>query len=374
MKGVYLRLVILLLMGTISVGAQAASVKIAAIYAKTGKATVSNSKSLRAVRFAVSEINRAGGVLGGPIELIELDNRSSALYSRQMAEQAVKLGVSAVIGSMWSAHSLAMAPVLQAAKIPMLTPSSTNPEITRSRDYIFRSTFTDTQQAKVMAWVASERLDARTALVLTNSGSKYSLGLSEYFIRNFSQQRGHRYQQKFYRDTDKSFVGLLEKITKMPPDVIFLPGYAKDSGLLIKQARQLGLTASFLGGDGWGKNTIRQYAGDAVDGSYFTTHWFDPKALEALDQRLAKAGLNYSAESDLNALAYDGMNILAAAIERAGSREPHKIRDALASTKNFQGVYGKISFDANGDAIKPVGISRFTRHSYELVDVYQEQR
>jgi branched-chain amino acid transport system substrate-binding protein len=217
-------------------------VKVAAIFAKTGLASHTDAFALRGVALAVEEINENGGLLGHPVQLIEIDNQSTPLGSKQAAKTALNLGVTAVIGCCWSSHSLAMAPLLQEASVPMISPLSTNPEVTRVGDYIFRVCFVDSFQGQVMARFAIEDLHARSAVVLINVSSPYSMDLSDFFIKSFTAAGGQVLWKGKYREKAVDFSEILDEVRRHAPDAVFLPGYAPDSALIIRQATANGHT------------------------------------------------------------------------------------------------------------------------------------
>jgi branched-chain amino acid transport system substrate-binding protein len=197
--------------------------KIAAIFAKTGVAEKDNAPNFQGVRLAVEEINSQGGLLGRQLEVIELDNNSSVIGSKQAALKAVELDVVAVIGAAWSSHSLAMAPVLQQAQIPMISSISTNPNVTLIGNYIFRVCFTDPFQGKVMAQFAYRDLKARTAIILTNVNSDFSIGLAEFFEKSFIQSGGKVLWEGEYKEKAIDFSTVLEKVRLLQPNVVFVP-------------------------------------------------------------------------------------------------------------------------------------------------------
>ncbi len=323
-------------------------IKIAAIFAETGEAVQSSAGvqyELLGARQAVDDLNREGGLLGRRIQLLEYDNRSTALGSREAASQAVKDGVIAVIGSSWSSLSLAMAPVFQAAHIPMITPISTNPEVTLVGDYIFRACFIDPFQGQVMAEYARKDLHARSAVVLTNTGESYCMGLARYFISHFTRSGGEILWEGDYLSTSTDFTAQLHKAKGLTPDVIFVPGMTRDSSYIIKQARNMGMKTVFLGGDGWDVD-MYTYAGNTIEGNYFCAHWHPRSTRERSRRFLKEAREAFS--PDINSafvLSHDAVMLLAEAVRRAGSLEPARVRDALAATRNFQGITGDITFD-----------------------------
>ena len=322
---------------------------IAAIFSKTGIAAASNADTIWGVELAVEEINRQGGVLGRPLKLIVLDNRSTAIGSTIASEKAVQFLSMAVIGADWSSHSLAIAPVLQKAGIPMISPSSTNPKVTRVGDYIFRVCFLDSFQGTAMARFAYHELEARKAVVLKNIDEEYSLMLAEFFTNAFKERGGGVLFEGFYRGKAVDFAILLEKVKALQPDVIYVPGYERDSGLLIRQAVSMGIKTTFLGGDGWDR--IYQYGKEAVEGGFYTAHWHPevPSEKSIHLQKIFRQRHGKNINSTFTPLGYDATMLLADAVKRAGVWDRAKIRDALSGTTDFDGVTGSISIDENGD-------------------------
>ena len=327
------------------------TVRIAAIFAKTGIAATENAPYLQMVELAVDEINGRGGLLDRPVELIVLDNHSTPIGSSMAAKEAIRLGVTAVIGAAWSSHSLAMASVLQQAKVPMITPVSTNPRVTRIGNYIFRVCFTDSSQGTGMAMFAHSVLGARTAIVLKIINEEYSLTLAEFFANAFRRYGGRILFDGSYRNKAVDFADILDVVKTLGPDVVFVPGYPRDSGLLIKQAVSMGIQTIFLGGDGL--HQIHDFGGDAVEGSFYTTHWHPDVSSEKSRylQRLYNEKYRKNIVSMNAPLAYDAVMLLADAIDRAESLERAEIRNALEQTAAFQGVTGDITFDDHGDPL-----------------------
>jgi branched-chain amino acid transport system substrate-binding protein len=335
-------------------------VPLGVIFAKTGDAANVNIMAFEAARFAADEINLKGGVLAHRIDLLEYDNRSTALGSRRAAEEAVKAGVSAVIGASWSSHSSAMVPVIEAAGIPMVSPASTNPDVTRNHDFVFRTCYNDYMQGEVMALFALKHLNARTAAVIINANNKYSVDLAEYFVRRFEEE-GKVVAKVDYLQETNDFRPLLDPIVPLSPDVVFIPGYTRDAAFIIRQARGMGMKSIFLGGDGW-DDMMYEYAAKEIAGSYFSEHWHvdipDPESRKFVEQYAPTHKLY---RTGLVALTYDTVYLLADAMRRAGSTRPLEIRDALATTRGFKGITGMVTFDENGDPRKPVVVLRFDK-------------
>jgi len=347
---------------TASFSQTAETVKIASIFGKTGSGAVGNEATIEGIRFAVQELNRQGGLLGKQIEILELDNKSIAVHSKLMAQKAVKDGVIAVFGANWSSNSLAMAQVLQAAQIPMISPFATNPDVTLVGDYIFRVCFIDSFQGSVLAKFAFQDLNAQTAVMLINASARYSEDLSQFFKESFEKQGGKIVFKANYLEDANDFSSCLNEIKLWQPDIVFLPGHTADSGRIIEQAQKLGLSIPFLGGDSWG-NTMYDIAGSALHGSYYSTHCHkDNQNIESL-KFIKKFQENFGrmVKSIGPVLAYDTVFLFADAVRRAGSLAPDKVRDALAATKNFNGVTGNITFNEDGDPIKPAVILKFDK-------------
>ncbi|MDM8515430.1 ABC transporter substrate-binding protein [Desulfobacterales bacterium HSG16] len=332
-------------------------IKIAFILAKTGIAARTVLPFLNMAKLAVEEINKQGGLSGQPVEYIILDNKSTPIGSSMAAEEAVRLQVTAVIGAIWSSHSLAIAPILQKAKIPMITPSSTNPRVTLAGNYIFRVCFIDSFQGKIMAIFARTEFDARTSVVLKILNEEYSLTLAEFFIRHFEKNGGKVIGEKSYKVKDIDFVEILKDVKHLNPEIVYIPGYSRDSGLLIRQADLMGIHTVFLGGDGW-NDQIYVYGGKTVEGNFYSSQWHpdisSPGSIYLNKIYMLKYGTKIPVSNA--ALIYDSVMLLADAAKRAGTSDPGKIRKALAETKEFEGITGSITFDENGDPINKAGI------------------
>jgi branched-chain amino acid transport system substrate-binding protein len=261
--------------------------------------------------------------------------------------------VVAILGDLTSSATMEGAPLAQAAKIPLLTPSATNVAITRIGNYIFRSCFIDPFTGKIMAKFALDQLKAKQAIVITDVKQDYSVGLTDA-IRQYFTQNGAGISNTFsYSSGDTDFRTQLTGVRMAHPDVVFLPGYYTEAALILLQAKQLGIKCPFVGGEGWDSPALVQVAGKAADGNYYTDHFSaadpDPRVQRFVQTYRAK----YAALPDaLAALWYDGARLLSQAVQRAGSTEAAKIRDALAETRDFEGVTGRISIDENRNAAK----------------------
>ncbi len=335
-------------------------IKIAAIFSETGIAAPHNLPLIDMTRLAVEHINSQGGLLGRPLQLLFFDNGSTPIGSALAAQKAIAENATAVIGAHWSSHSLAMAPILQEAGIPMITPGSTNPEVTLGKDFIFRACFIDSFQGLAMAKFAIQELHAKTAAVVTNIDEDYSTMLGQFFSTAFKEAGGRVVAEIGYRGTATDFSAIIQEIVEKKPEVVYLPGYTRDSGLFIKQSAKMAVKTTFLGGDAW--DEIEKYAGATIEGSFQSAPWHQGVPFPASEDMervfVAKHGKNI--ENISSPLAYDAVMLLAAAINRAGSLDRRAIRDALATTINFPGATGPITFDDHGDPQnKPIIIIEF---------------
>jgi branched-chain amino acid transport system substrate-binding protein len=360
-------LVVCVLLATVAAGDE---IKIGEVNPLSGGVSQFGISSHQGFLLAFEEINSAGGVLGSKINLITEDDQSKPGQSSTAARKLIAQDkVVAILGDATSSATLEAAPIAQAAKIPMLTPSATNPRITEIGDDIFRVCFLDELQGRVMARFAHDKLRVRKVATLTDVKQDYSVDLTRFFKEEYTRLGGTIGEEQSYSSGDTDFRAQLTAIRAAKPDAIYIPGYYTEVSLILKQTRQIGLTIPGLGGDGWANDTLLSIGGKAVEGCYFTNH-FSPDDPAPLVQKFvgnykAKFG---SAPDTFGALGYDAARLLADAITRAGKPEPQAIRDALAQTRNFQGVTGQISIDEKRNASKPVLIVTIKSGKFEIVD------
>jgi branched-chain amino acid transport system substrate-binding protein len=329
-------------------------IKIGEYGSLTGATATFGQATKRGVELAVEEINAAGGVKGRMLEVIVEDDQGKTPETQAAVQKLVDLDkVVAVIGEVASTRSLVGAPVCQAAGIPMITPSSTNPKVTEVGDYIFRVCFIDPFQGEVMARFAHDTLGATRAAIVKDVKNDYSVGLSQFFADTFTKLGGEIVSEESYQEGEKDFKGVLTNIKGKNPQVIFVPGYYTDAGLVAQQARELGLTVPLLGGDGWESPLLLEVGGAALDGCYYSNHYFAGAPIPRIQEFGQKYKAKYGEEPDsLTALAYDATNLLAAAMTRAPSLKGSDLRDAIKATKDFPGVCGTVNFDANRNPVK----------------------
>lgn len=322
----------------------------------TGQEATFGQSTRKGIALAVKEINAKGGVLGKRIRVITYDDQGKPTEAAAAATRLiVQDKVDVLIGEVASARSLAMAPIAQANKVPMITHASTNPKVTEGKDYVFRICFIDPFQGTVMARFARENLSLQKVAVLRDVRNDYSVGLANFFVESFRRMGGEVVGDQSYSAQDIDFKAQLTALRSLQPQAIFVPGYYTDVGLIARQARELGLNVPLLGGDGWDSAKLFEIGGDALQGSYFSNHY----SLDDPSPRIRAFTTAYEKEygegvpDAMGALGYDAVYIAADAIRRAGSTDGDRIRDALAATKAFEGVTGSITIDDGRNAVKP---------------------
>jgi len=329
------------------------TVTIGAYMCNTGDVSTYGQSCTKGMRLKVKEINEAGGVLGKPLELLVQDDQSKQDEVPNAVKKLIEQEkVCVVIGEVTSTASLTAAPICQRAQVPMVTPCATNPRVTKEGDYIFRVCFTDEFQGYAGAVLAYQKLGANRAAVLLDQSSDYSKGLSDAFSSWFQKFDGTIVTEESYVQKDTDFRPQLTNIKRLGADVIYVPGYYKEVGLIVKQARELGITQPLLGGDGWDSPKVVEVAGEAARDCYYTSHYSpdDERAAEFVAAFKAEYGM---VPDSLAALGYDAVGVVADAIGRAGKTDPKAIREALAATKDFKGVTGDITMDAERNPPKP---------------------
>lgn len=326
----------------------------------TGAEATFGQSTDNGIQLAVEEINEAGGIHGKKIHLITYDDKGDAREAGSAVTRLVTRDeVTAVLGEVASGLSLAGAPICQEYGVPMVSPSSTNPKVTEVGDMIFRVCFIDPFQGWVCAKFAREHegLEAERAAILTDQVSPYSVGLQEEFERAFVAAGGAVVSKQSYQAGDQDFSAQLTAIRGSRPDVIFVPGYYTDVGNIALQARKLGITAPLLGGDGWDSSKLGEIAGDALDGSFYSNHYTHQDPSPRVQDFIRKYSARHGQTPDgLAALGYDAAHILFEAVQRAPSLSGEDIAAELAKTSDFEGVTGRISIDADRNAVKPAVI------------------
>ncbi|MGC2238705.1 MAG: ABC transporter substrate-binding protein [Pyrinomonadaceae bacterium] len=326
------------------------------VYGDTTGATSSFGQSTKnGIALAFDEINAAGGVNGKKLEMVFEDDQGTPEKAKTVISKLINQDkVVAVLGEVASSNSLAAAPVAQEAKIPMISPSSTNPKVTEVGDYISRVCFIDPFQGSVMAKFASNTLKAKTAAILGDNSSDYSKGLTKFFEEEFTKLGGTVITKQTYAQKDQDFKAQLTQMRDQKPDVIYVPGYYGEVGIIAKQARELGMNQPLLGGDGWDSPELWKLGGNSLKPAYISNHYSADNPAPEIQNFVKAYTAKFSVAPDsLAALAYDSAKVLADAIKRAGGTDSAKLKDAINATKDFPGVTGKITLDSSRNAVKP---------------------
>ncbi len=321
-----------------------------------GQATFGQSTD-NGIRLALEEINAAGGLNGKPIRLITYDDKGDAREAGAAVTRLINRdGVTAVLGEVASSLSLAGAPICQENGVPMISPSSTNPDVTEKGDKIFRVCFIDPFQGWVVAKFAreNERVKANKAAILFDQVNAYSVGLRDVFEKAFTEMGGQITTKQAYQEGDQDFSAQLTAIRSSQPDVVFIPGYYTDVGNIAIQARKLGIDVPLVGGDGWDSSKLAEIGGKAIEGTFYSNHYSHQDPSPRVQDFIRKYKEKHHETPDgLAALGYDAARILYEAMSRAKSLGGDAIAAELAATKDFDGVTGRISIDAQRNAVKP---------------------
>jgi branched-chain amino acid transport system substrate-binding protein len=320
----------------------------------TGSEATFGISARNGIELALKEANEAGGVKGKKLAVRVYDSQgkpeeAAQAVTRLIAQDKVVL----ILGEAASSVSMAMAEKAQAAGVPMITPTSTAPEVTQKGDYIFRVCFIDPFQGQVMAKFARENLQLDSVAILTDNKSAYSIGLARVFTEEFQKLGGKIVANESYSKGDTDFRAQLTAIKQTKPQAVWVPGYYTDVGIIARQKKEMGLAVPLLGGDGWESDKLFELGGSALEGSYFSNHYSLDNPDPMLKEFVEKYQKGYGSPPDsVAALAYDAARLAVDAMKRAPDLSGKALRDAIAATKDFPGVAGKITINANRDAEK----------------------
>lgn len=323
----------------------------------TGKEATFGQSTDFGIRLAVKEFNAAGGLNGRPIKVITYDDKGESKEAGTAVTRLITSDkVVAVLGEVASGLSLAGGAVCQEKGVPMITPSSTNPSVTRGRDFVFRVCFIDPFQGYVAAKFAKDDLGFTSVAVLYDQTAPYSKGLRDEFKKHFTRLGGKIVGDEAYSGGDTDFSAQLTTIKGKNPQAVFVPGYYTDVGNIALQARKVGIDKKvpLLGGDGWDSEQLGAIGGEAIEGSFYSNHYAPDQAGDAVKNFVEKYRKEYSGQTPdgLAALGYDAALVLFDSMKRAKSLGGKDLRDAIAQTKDFKGVTGMITIDQNRDATK----------------------
>src|ERR1051325_2223468 len=303
----------------------------------TGRTSHFGQSTKNGVDMAVDEINEANGINGRQIRVISEDDEGRPEKAATVVTKLIDQDrVVALIGEVTSGNTLAAAPKAQSSHVPMISSAATTPAVTQVGDYIFRVCFIDPFQGEVMAKFAAGTLKAKAAAIMLDFNSPYSRGLTDFFERSFTKLGGQVVMKQSYTQGDRDYKGQLTSIRSMKPDVIYIPGYYGEVGVIAKQAQQLGIQTPLLGGDGWDATQLWELGGDALNGDYISNHYSVDDPSPAIQKFVTAYKARYGNSPDaLAALGYDAMRVLADSITRAGTTDGPKLRDAIARTRQY---------------------------------------
>ncbi len=323
------------------------------------------------VQLALDEVNKSGGLLGKQVRVILRDDAGSQDQAVSVVKELInREHVVAIIGEVASTNSLAGGGVCENSKVPMISPSSTNPKVTEGKQYVFRVCFTDDFQGKADAEFVAKK-GWKNVAVFTAADSDYSNGLANFFKKEF-KGHGTITADEEYRKDDRDFKPQLTRIKAANPDIVYLPGYYTQVIDILKQARELGLDVPFVGGDGWDSDALLKT--EQANGCFFSNHYSPDETRPEVQQFVKAYQAKFNKIPDAMAVTgYDAARVLFDAIKRAGSADPSAIREAIAQTRNFPGASGTITIDAQHNASKPIVILRIDNGKSTIADTIQPQ-
>ncbi|MDX2051029.1 MAG: ABC transporter substrate-binding protein [Polyangiaceae bacterium] len=322
--------------------------------AMTGSIAHFGQDTDKAIRLAIDEVNQSGGVKGRKIKLVTLDDRGDAAEAANAVSRLIDVEKAvALLGEVASSLSLAGGRIAQRRKIPMVSPSSTNPKVTEVGDQIFRVCFLDPFQGSVMAKFAREKLKMSKVAIIKDVRNDYSIGLADAFKKSFVSQGGSIVVEQSYSAGDSDFSAQVTAVRAAAPEAMFVPGYYAEVGAIAKTAQRLGLKIPLMGGDGWDAPDLYKIGGDALDGSYFSNHFAPDVATPKAKKFVADFTKKYGEPpTGLGALGYDAAMVLVQAMNGAKDITSPLIRDELTKVRDFEGVTGNITIDEGRNAKK----------------------
>ena len=333
------------------------TIKVGANFELTGNVANYGSATFEGLQLAIDEANEAGGVNGKKIELVSVDDKSEAAESINAATKLISDdNVKVIVGPATTGLVLAETQTATDAKVPIIAPCATSPEATvengKVKPYVFRSCFIDPQQGAVMATFAAQELKAKTAVIYVDNSSDYSKNLGKVFKEKFEAAGGKVVMEEAFLQKDQDFKATLTKLKTANADVMFVPAYYEEVGKIVKQAREIGITAPIIGTDGWDDPKVAELAGTAaLNNTYFSTHYSDKD--ESVRPFIDAFQKEYNhAPNVFAALGYDAGKLLVDALKRAGSDDPEALRKAIEETKNLVVGTGTITMDAQHNPIK----------------------
>ena len=340
-------------------------IRVGVVFPMTGPIATFGQESVNGIKLALQKTTSQQETMGKKIRLIVEDNKGEPAETANAVRKLIDVDkVHILLGSVASSNTLAGAPIAQSAKVPMVTPASTNEAVTQKGEFISRTCFTDDFQGVVMAKFAYESLQKKKAAVVLDVASDYSRGLAKAFASKFKELGGTIVSGNYsYTQGDKDFRSLLRRIKRTKPDVVFVPGYYTEVGVMLQQARQMGMNLPFLGGDGWDSPKLQELAGkEGISGNYISSHFSAEDTAPLVSNFVKEYKNRFSGETpgSMAALGYDSVMVLIDALKRTEDFSTTSINKAIVTTKNLAGVTGTITIDENRNAIKPAVVLETT--------------
>jgi branched-chain amino acid transport system substrate-binding protein len=364
-----------------------AEIKVGEFGSLTGSTATFGVSSKNGIELFVDNLNAQGGIGGKKVHVLVEDDQSKPEEAATAVNKLIAQdGVVAVLGEVASSRSLAAAPICQNADVPMISPSSTNPKVTEIGNNIFRVCYIDPFQGMVIAKFAKNTLHYSKGAIFRDNKNDYSVGLANFFTESFHALGGTIVSDEAYSEGDQDFKAQLTVLKSKKPEFIFIPGYYTEVGLIARQARELGITAPMLGGDGWVSERLLEIAQDALNGSYFVNHYWEKDPNPVVQNFVQSYRRRYNSTPDgLAALAYDAAGVLTHAMLALQQSDPKafeslsgppnadqktarvKLRELIAATRDYPGVTGRISLDEHRNAVKPAVFLGIQNRSYTFV-------
>ncbi len=351
---------LLALTGCQGASEEAGSIRLGLIAPLSGEMAPAGASAVRAAELKVKAVNQSGSLLLGGrkyvLEVLVEDNRDNPQESVAAAQKLInQKGISALIGPLVSRNAIPVARLAEKARMPMISPSSTHPETTTGKEYVFRTAITDPFQGRALSRFAFKDLGVIKAAVLFDAASAYNQTLAKVFKSEFLALGGEISGFEFYTTGEHDFRDQLRRIARTEPGLLFLPNYPHDAVRQVEQAREVGLECHILGSDGWDTMSAEGFA--AVDRAFFSTLWAADPGDDQNRIFINAFNKAYNSKPDaVAALTYDSVGLIVEALKSQDKADSQGIRDGLAQIKGYRGLAGSLSFENNGDPIKSVAI------------------
>lgn len=354
---------------------EAETIKIGSTSPLTGPVAIYGVTATNGAKLAIEEINKNGGILGKQVEFIVLDSKGDSTEAITAYNRLVDEGIVAFIGDAPSKPTLAIAEVAAQDNMPMITPTGTQFNITEAGPNVFRVCFTDPYQGVILANLAKNNLSAKKVAILVNNSSDYSDGVTEAFMKEAQRLGLEIVAKEGYAEGDKDFRAQLTKVAATNPDVLLVPDYYEQAALISTQAREVGVTATLIGPDGWDgvAKALDPSAYGAIENSYFTNHYSVEDQSEKVQSFLKAYKAKYNENpSAFAALSYDAAYLVKDAIEKAGSTDKEAVIKAMKAS-DFAGVTGHLKFDEKNNPVKAVTVLKIVNGNYTFDSVIQPE-